>query len=82
MTNTRAPLRGVTAVSDRSRLPFPRERRPGALNLFLNQLNYQLIYAPGFTAPQCPRGAAVRKFSRRLLLACHLAFARMLRVRE
>ena len=54
-TDTRGP-----AVSGRSRLPFPRERRPGALSLFLNHLNYQLIYAPGFTAPQCPRGAAVR----------------------
>jgi hypothetical protein len=50
------PLRHawLSAVSNRSRLPFPRERRPGALILFLNHLNYQLIYAPGFTAPHCP----------------------------
>jgi hypothetical protein len=31
------------AVSGRSRLPFPRERRPGALSLLLNHLNYQLF---------------------------------------
>ena len=54
-TDTRGP-----AVSGRSRLPFPRERRPGALSLFLNPINYQLIYAPGFTVPQCPRGVPVR----------------------